>query len=50
VIYFMLLFGLSMLSRRLELKDPHIAAEMRENIFFNRPQLAMVPAASPPAQ
>jgi putative glutamine transport system permease protein len=50
VIYFMLLFGLSMLSRRLELKDPRITAEMRENIFFDRPRLAMVPAASSPAR
>jgi len=49
VIYFMLLYGLSMLSRRFELKDARVP-QVRDEAFLDRPQLAMRPAAPAPTK
>jgi His/Glu/Gln/Arg/opine family amino acid ABC transporter permease subunit len=48
VIYFMLLFGLSMLSRRLELKDSRVIPQMRDEVFFDQPRPTMLTATPPP--
>jgi ABC-type amino acid transport system permease subunit len=47
-IYFILLCGLSMFSRRLELKDARLTPRIPDEVLLQRPQLAMVPAAPRP--